>query len=146
MPLPNCAAEPGGLISRALEQLAKSDAALTERLCLACGLCCNGVIFANVRLQPGDDAERLRSLGLPVQPPRSVRQPPLVSQPCAALDGCRCRIYAERPQYCRHFECVLFKSVAAGRTQPAEALRIVGAARDRGDKVRRLLRALGDSR
>jgi hypothetical protein len=128
-----------------LNHSTNADTAMTDALCLACGLCCNGVIFANVRLQPGDDAERLQSLGLPVRPPRAVRQPPFVSQPCAALEDCRCRVYADRPQHCRQFECVLFKSVAAGRTQPAEALRIIGAARDRADKVRCLLRALGDT-
>lgn len=102
------------------------------------------MIFANLQLQPADDAERLRSLGLPVSAPRGPRHPPHLSQPCAALDGCRCRVYAERPLYCRQFECVLLKSVQAGRTQTAEALRIIATARERAEKVRRLLRALGD--
>jgi uncharacterized protein len=115
-----------------------------DEICLACGLCCNGVIFANLQLQPADDAERLRSHGLPITTSRAPRHPPFLTQPCAALEGCSCRVYADRPQYCRHFECVLLKSVVAGRTQPAEALRIIGAARDRAEKVRRLLRALGD--
>jgi uncharacterized protein len=113
-------------------------------ICLTCGLCCNGVIFANLQLQPGDDAERLRSLGVPVSPPRSPRHPAYLSQPCAALEGCRCRVYAERPEYCRHFECVLLKSVMADRTQTPEALRIIATARERAEKVRSLLRALGD--
>jgi hypothetical protein len=116
-----------------------------EQLCPACGLCCNGVIFANVGLRLGDDAERLRSLGLPVGTPRSKLHPPHLAQPCAAFDGCRCRVYDDRPQYCREFECVLLKSVQAGRTEPAAALRIIRAARDRADKVRRLLVALGDT-
>ena len=113
-------------------------------ICLACGLCCNGVIFADVKLQPGDNAGRLRSGGLPVSKPSSGRGTPRFTQPCAAYDGCRCRVYADRPQYCRHFECVLLKSVTAGRTQPAEALRIIGTARSRAEKVRGLLRTLGD--
>jgi len=33
-------------------------------ICLECGLCCNGVIFADVQLQPGDLPDRLRELGL----------------------------------------------------------------------------------
>ena len=103
------------------------------------------MIFADLQLQPGDDAERLRSLGLPVSKPLGARRPPRLTQPCAALEGCRCRVYAERPEYCRQFECVLFKSVQAGRTQTAEALRIIATARDRAEKVRRLLRALGDT-
>jgi uncharacterized protein len=112
---------------------------------VACGLCCNGVIFANVALQPGDNAERLRSLGLPVSPPRFVRRPAFLSQPCVALEGCRCRCYAERPNYCRVFECVLLKSVQAGRTEPDAALRVIRTAQQRAEKVRSLLRALGDT-
>ena len=122
-----------------------SPAAAVEQLCPACGLCCNGVIFANVGLRPGDDANRLRSLGVPVCASHSKLRPAHVVQPCAAFDGCRCRVYADRPQYCREFECVLLKSVKAGRTEPAAALRIIRTARERADKVRRLLCALGDT-
>ncbi len=121
------------------------NAAATEQLCPACGLCCNGVIFANVGLRAGDDAARLRLLGLPVCAPQSKLRPAHLSQPCAAFDGCRCRVYADRPQYCREFECVLLKSVQAGRTEPAAALRIIRTARERADKVRHLLGALGDT-
>ena len=116
-----------------------------NQLCLSCGLCCNGVIFADVKLQSGDDASRLRALGLPVTQPQVRRNQPRFVQPCAALDGCRCRAYAERPQHCRQFECVLFKSVAAGRTEPSAALRLVRTAHKRAEKVRTLLRELGDN-
>jgi hypothetical protein len=122
-----------------------SLAAAVEELCPACGLCCNGVIFANVGLRPGDDAARLRLLSLRIRAPQSKLRPPRLNQPCAAFDGCRCRVYADRPQYCRQFECVLLKSVQAGRTEPAAALRIIRTARERADKVRRLLGALGDT-
>ena len=119
--------------------------AIIEVLCPACGLCCNGVIFANVGLRPGDDAMRLRALGLPVSIPQSKLRPAHLVQPCAAYDGCHCRVYADRPQYCREFECVLLKSVKAGHTEPGAALRIIRTARERADKVRRLLCALGDT-
>jgi uncharacterized protein len=118
---------------------------LVEQLCPTCGLCCNGVIFADVRLQPGDDAMALRGLGLPVEVPTSASRPPRLAQPCAAFDGCRCRVYTDRPQYCRQFECVLLKSVRAGHTEAGAALRIIRTARSRAEKVRRLLQALGDS-
>ncbi len=120
------------------------DTAITGKLCLACGLCCNGVIFADVKLQAGDDAGRLRSVGLPVSLPQSAHRAPRFTQPCAALDGCRCRVYADRPKYCREFECVLLKSVKAGRTESDAALRVIRTARERAEKVQRLLRALGD--
>ena len=66
-------------------------------------------------------------------------------QPCAAFEGCRCRIYAERPQYCRKFECVLLKSVQTGTTDRKTAFGIVRAALERAEKVRALLKQLGDT-
>jgi hypothetical protein len=131
-----------------------SPGALPEQLCLACGLCCNGVLFKDVELQPGDAAPRLRSLGLPVPNVRTANGTPnskpetrnaKFPQPCAALcAGNRCRIYAERPLRCREFECALFKSVAAGKTELVAALKTVRATLQRAAQVRRLLRVLGD--
>jgi Fe-S-cluster containining protein len=131
---------------------------LPEQLCLACGLCCNGVLFKDVELQPGDDAKRLGWLGLPIREARKAQRKSRQSlpskpetrnskfpQPCAALcDDNRCRIYIERPMRCREFECALFKSVAAGKTELAAALKSIRAARQRADQVRRLLHVLGD--
>ena len=72
-------------------------------------------------------------------------RPLRLTQPCAAFDDCRCRVYPDRPQYCREFECVLFKSVRAGHTELGAALRIIRTARERAEKVRRLLRKLEDA-
>ena len=125
------------------------------------------MIFTDVRLQAGDDLERLKVLGLAITKsegrnprteqhekgplvglaegsPKSEIRNPRFTQPCAALEGCRCRIYAERPTYCRQFECLLLKSVKAGQTQRADALRTIRRARSRAEKVRVLLRTLGD--
>jgi len=121
---------------------------LAEQLCLTCGLCCNGVLFKDVELQPGDDAARLAALGLPIRNPQSASRKPKLKfpQPCAALCGDnRCRIYKERPARCLQFECALFKSVAAGDTTVPAALRTIRIARQRAEKVRSLLRALGDT-
>ena len=130
-----------------------------EVICLACGLCCNGVIFADVKLQPGDDPAKLQSLGLPLSfgsrqsqeakssssiPPSALRTPHF-TQPCTAHDGCHCGIYPDRPRYCREFECKLLKSVQAGLTRSDAALGLIRTARRRADKVRRLLRHLGDT-
>ena len=115
-------------------------------LCLECGLCCNGVIFADVELQPIE----FNCLKFKVQIPATRRkngQPAVAKlpQPCAAFDGCRCRIYAERPTYCRQFECLLLKNVQAGRLERAAASQIIWTARERAEKVRALLRELGDT-
>ena len=115
-------------------------------LCLECGLCCNGVIFGNVQLEPEDDAHLLQSLGLKFAP---NRQSQIVNrkflQPCTAFAGCECKIYSDRPAYCRKFECLLLKSVKSGQTEPADASRVIRSALRRVKKVKRLLLQLGDA-
>ena len=117
-----------------------------EDLCLACGLCCDGTLFGHVRLVAGDDAGKLKSLGLPVVAPRTGPMFKRFPQPCAALcaDG-TCRVYADRPAHCRRFECGVFKAARAGEIPFSNALRTVKQARRLADRVRRLLRALGDT-
>lgn len=115
-------------------------------LCLECGLCCNGVIFADGQLQPEDDASHLRSLGLKFAPNRqSTIGNRKFLQPCACFDGRNCNIYPDRPKYCREFECLLLKSLKAGHTDTAAALRVIRNARQRVEKVKRLLRDLGNT-
>ena len=118
----------------------------SNSLCLECGLCCNGAIFADVQLQPGDDPGRLQSLGLKfVANRKSQIVNRKFAQPCAAFAGCKCTVYSERPTYCREFECLLLKSVKTGQAKPAEAIRTIQAALRRVKKVKRLLQQLGDA-
>jgi Fe-S-cluster containining protein len=114
-----------------------------QPLCLVCGLCCNGVIFADVKLQPGDDAARLQFRALLLSSSKTTL-PGKVSQPCMALAGCHCRIYSDRPRHCREFECLLLKKMNARQLDRAVALRLIKKAQDRAEIVRRLLRDLGD--
>ena len=124
-------------------------AILTDDLCLRCGLCCDGTLFRAVELQSGDDPIHLKNLGLPIHPVRRRQSRTSTgsqfSQPCQALGaGCRCRIYSERPTYCRQFECLLFQQVRETKQTAAEALRLIRSARRRAATVRRLLEKLGD--
>ena len=121
-----------------------------EDLCLTCGLCCNGVIFADVKLHLGDNPRALAAMGLPIMrtKPRPRASSPGQTygfpQPCAALEGCRCRIYRSRPQHCCEFECLLLQQLKFGKTSPGKAERLVRTALNQAQQVRTLLRALGD--
>jgi hypothetical protein len=118
----------------------------TGDLCRACGLCCDGTLFDGVKLEPSDDAARLKTFGLPITVSRGKAAVARFPQPCAALCADRtCRLYAQRPWQCRVFECGVLKDAKAGRITFAAALRRVGQARRRADKIRRLLRELGDT-
>ena len=112
-----------------------------RKLCLSCGLCCNGALFADARLQSDDDSERLRELGLPITPKgRGGR----FAQPCAALEGCHCTIYLQRPSYCRAFECLLFKKVLGGEISQEAAMGIIKQTLGLVETVRGLLQRLGN--
>lgn len=105
---------------------------LTDTLCLQCGLCCNGVLFADVRPEPGDKsplfAGRLR-----------------VNQPCPAFNSatCACAIYKDRPARCRKFECRQLLGVQAGEITMDTALKRISKARQLATKVEKLLTELG---
>ena len=115
---------------------------MVERLCPTCALCCNGVLFADVRLRAGDDPKRLADLGVPLKTRgEAVR----FLQPCACLEGNRCRIYGDRPERCRTFECRLLQRAARGEVTESPALKLIQQARDQAERVRRILRELGDT-
>ena len=115
---------------------------LVAALCPQCALCCNGVLFADVRLQKGDNAKQLTALGVPLKKRGAITR---FIQPCACLDGKLCRIYAERPARCRTFECRLLQRTQAGEVTERAALKTIQTTRRRAENVRRLLRELGDT-
>jgi hypothetical protein len=121
-------------------QIVQSTVAAVSQLCPNCGLCCNGVLFADVELRKGDDARRLAGLGLSLEK-KGHKQ--AFTQPCNCFDGKLCGIYAERPVRCRTFECGLLKRVQVGELGANAALRTIARAKSEVEKVRGLLRKLG---
>ncbi len=113
---------------------------IVSQLCPKCGLCCNGVLFADVELRKGDDARRLAELGLSLV--KKGRQQAF-AQPCACFDGKLCRIYSRRPKRCRTFECGLLKRVQAGELEADAALKTIARAKRQVEKVCKLLRGTG---
>jgi len=84
-------------------------------------MCCDGTLFTIVRLT-GDEPARMRSLALPVIDDA-------MPQRCAALAGCDCTIYEDRPAQCAAFECLLATALRAGEVSLAEAHAIVVSVR-----------------
>jgi Fe-S-cluster containining protein len=112
-----------------------------EQLCPNCGLCCDSTLFADVELRSGDDAKRLKKLGLTLEPKGKSKL--AFAQPCACFDGKLCTIYADRPKRCGLFECGLLKRVESGEMTPKAALKKISDAKQRAERVRELLRLLG---
>ncbi len=118
------------------------DSAIVSALCTTCALCCNGVLFADVRLQAGDDAARLAALGVELKRRSSTARFP---QPCSCLSGNSCGIYADRPSRCRTFECRLLQRALKREVSEKLALKCIQEARDEAENVRAILRELGDT-
>lgn len=88
-------------------------ASLISSLCRQCGLCCDGSLFADVELASGEEASVMEAMGLDIEDADGDAGP-LLLQPCAALKGRQCSIYAYRPDCCRSFECRLLQQVRRG--------------------------------
>lgn len=98
-----------------------------EALCLACGLCCDGSLFAWAKLRPGE-MEPARAAGLPVfmdAPPQRG-----FTQPCPML-GAGCSIYTSTayPHACRAYRCLLLKRLQNNDLSLQQALQSVAATR-----------------
>ena len=76
-------------------------------LCAACGMCCDGTLFAHGMLEPGE-----------AEPPDAAvtweEDARCFVQPCPQYNG-GCRIYADRPGACRAFRCSVLQDLATGQ-------------------------------
>ena len=103
-------------------------------------MCCDGVLFYFVKLQPGDSAQALAALGLKV---KRKRKQDCILQPCSAHAECSCTIYQARPVRCRVFECQQLHRVAAGAITEAAAVGKISEAKILVGEINALLLRLG---
>ena len=105
-----------------------------SRLCLACGLCCQGLLHTRARLRD-DEAGAARRLGLPLlaaEPGNTA-----FSLPCPRYQENRCAIYEERPSPCGGYECGVLQRYLRGETTFAASLAIVQRAQELAASLRR---------
>ena len=126
--------------ARSETEINPSADSAAARLCSACGLCCNGVLFHTVKMQPGDSPKALAALGLKLKRKSGARY---LLQPCPAFCGTHCSIYAARPERCRVFECRQLKRLAAGEIDESAALENILEARRRVAELEDLLQKCG---
>src|SRR5262249_25253563 len=103
---------------------------------------CDGTLFADVELVGQAEVARLEIMGMEVE--NEDRNVGLLSQPCAALRGMRCGIYAHRPKCCRVFECHLLQNAQHGTVTVERAIEQIVGARAQIERVRALLGRLGN--
>lgn len=104
-----------------------------QQLCKACGLCCNGVWFSHVNLEP-DEPARAKLAGLQVT---IVDDKPRASMACPLHQGGQCSAYNSwRPAVCANYRCQLLVNFADGQLNLQQALAHVAAARTMADRIR----------
>jgi hypothetical protein len=108
-----------------------------SHLCLACGLCCQGLLHEWAQLEPGETAAAER-LGLPTF---AHPQGPGFTLPCPRHREGRCTVYDERPSPCSGFRCKLLRRYAAGEVTWEEGLRRIEQAKRLVAAVRRRIGA-----
>lgn len=96
-----------------------------SRLCLACGLCCQGLLHDWAQLRDGE-VEAARRLGLSPATDRGEASFPL---PCPCHRDDRCSVYGERLSPCREYRCKLLRGYLSGQVAWEEGLRRVEQAK-----------------
>lgn len=115
-----------------------SQPLLTDLLCTACGLCCDGTLLADVELGGKDDLGALEVPGLEIEDPDEEHDG-LLLLPCGALRRTRCSIYVHRPECCRTFECRLLQEAGRGLVTVEQAMVTISDAVSRVARVRSLV-------
>ena len=102
-----------------------TDAA--TRLCLECGLCCQGVLHRQAVLRP-DETRHASELGLEVvcEAPAGRHH---FSLPCPAFSDSGCSIYESRPHVCGEYACHLLERLRNGDIELDRALDVVAEAK-----------------
>lgn len=96
---------------------------LASRLCLACGMCCNGTVYDDARLET-EEADAAAAAGFSTCMPSVAGG--TFALPCHYLDGNACTIYDKwRPNVCSSYFCSLQDRTAAGECTEAEALELI---------------------
>lgn len=102
-----------------------------SRLCLACGLCCQGILHDFVALDPdGEQAARRHGLEVVDENGR-----PAFRLPCPHHQCGRCSVYDDRPRTCSTYRCKLLRRYMTGETPFEDCLLRI-------DQVRALLSSI----
>ncbi len=119
------------------------DSAFYERVCGECGLCCDGTLFADVRLREEDDPKDLLTLGFKLKRRKGFY---FFKQPCQARTEQGCKVYEKRPNRCQAFECRQLLDLKDDVVTEAEVLDTIRATKEIIGQIDELLARAGDSR
>ena len=111
-----------------------------DTLCRQCGLCCDGHLFADVRLRNEEVPPIESTVGYERRSDAFYLQ-----QPCLAFCDGDCKVYSQRPKGCREFECHLLKAVKEFTLPEYAALELIKEIKRKIESVEQLLVDLGEA-
>lgn len=99
-----------------------SKHAAANKLCMSCGICCQGLLHARAALR-AEEVGLADRHGLEIEQGKELA----FRIPCSKFDG-RCTIYGDRPHTCAAFRCALLRRLEDGEVSLGEGFRIVAEA------------------
>lgn len=82
----------------------RADFEKNASLCMSCGFCCDGTLFANTPVRDADNIQPLKTINATFLVFHTRKH---FEQPCPAFAQQSCKIYTDRPSICREFRCKL---------------------------------------
>jgi len=99
----------------------RTDMQEGSELCLACGICCRGILHTHAVIEP-DEIDQVQAFGLTAKKWGDVLGFPL---PCPLFAENFCPVYTNRLSPCREYRCALLKKYEKNDTSLDQALLIV---------------------
>jgi len=121
--------------------VAEQELSPSAKLCLSCGLCCNGALFPHAYFVFGENLSHWQENGFDlVKEDGSV----FFELGCPHLDGAACTIYDKpRPHTCGGFRCNPLQRLEDGEIELDQAFETVGKAVSQASDVRAVVRKAG---
>jgi hypothetical protein len=114
-----------------------------QRICVACGMCCDGTLFLHAHLDPGETGnlpERIE------ENTYSKEGKDYFRLPCLYFDR-KCTIYdLKRANVCSEYRCQLLKDFADKRIALEDALAVVGDSLSMRDQITEQYKTFSGSR
>lgn len=111
------------------------DISKDSELCLACGLCCQGILHDHAEL-PEEEVEAAGQLGLTIYPKNKQIDYRAFSLPCPCFLDNACTVYAQRPTTCRQYQCLLLQRYLDGSVSIEDCLATVNEVKQTLDDIR----------
>ena len=99
-----------------------SDKAPPEpSICIGCGLCCDGTLYATATVR-SHDVSIVIAAGLAIE---KGEKREFFRQPCPRFSCGSCTVYEVRPKVCRGYRCSLLEKVEAGEISTSLAREVI---------------------